>query len=1007
MVLTRSLSFILLFIFCLVSHAQHRFRQITTEDGLIENAVTDVFQDSEGYLWIATQDGLSQYDGYRFTNYNLSSSPLYSLSDNYLWGISEDTLGNLWVCSRNGLSRLNKKTKEVNRFYTNYEGIGNTHNQIMSVHFFKGYMYCSWDLGIYRLPVKEKYDTTDILLTDQVNRVDTVAHLRSGFIEDSIRNQLYCLTYDGLLDIKANQIITSQLYLNDKKVSKFIGGVQGPRGKLWLHSSSNIYYYDPGEDSLQRLDFDFSNVHLYTLAFHNNELWVGTDNGLYVFHENKQLKYHLVKESKGSNALSSNQLTSILADRSGKMWLGSSSTGLSLYDQKDDRFKCLRVKPLTDNYRVNSMVQSGKRLFISTNEGLLMAKLKSEALTLSRFASDQVLSIEPLLEEYNILPSQLEVGLNGDILIGTRNQGLFVLDANLKLIKRTHWPIVFEEFDVVTDILLSSKGQLWVSTENGLYILNSDYDLVKTYRARDKGLKTSYFLTLFEDAEGVIWLGSNAGAIKYLEKEDQFKHYQYVKDDPEHSPAFIFVSGFVDFGDGNLWMATYGGGLSVMNKSTESFKHYDSENGLVNNVCNGLLSDGQNLWINTNKGISKFDVERQTFVNYDQTDGLLFNEFNLNADYQNKQGELFFGSRNGLVVFHPNQIQSSAYHAAVVFTDFWVNYESAMHCVDDDSIELYPEDKAISIHFAALNFSQSTKVRYQFRLKGYSDKWVETTELKATYTSLPHGEYWFEVKACNEDGIWNTVPKVLTIMVHPPFYLEWWFILFASMVLTGLSILTIRYFAQRKIKKQLRALKIEQAVQQEKERISRDLHDNIGSQITYLISSIDREAYLNKADRDAFDKLGDKARSMMTQLRQTIWIIKKEQISLEDFIQKIRDYLTKVLEPTELSSKVDLKGEASKTLKPTIVSHLFRIVQEAVTNTIKHAEAQHLEIRIEAEHKTLKLCIQDDGIGIQNVSLLDGSFGLKNMEDRVLEMKGQWKIEDRKGCYLEIVISYE
>jgi signal transduction histidine kinase/ligand-binding sensor domain-containing protein len=989
--------FILFFLIPLLYYGQHRFSHINIEDGLTENSVTDIFQDSEGFLWFATQDGISQYDGYNFKNYTVSNNETTSLSDNYLWGLTEDSLGFIWACSRNGLNRINKNTRSCTQFLTDTAGL-NEVNQITDVAYFQGSIFVNAGGIVYQIPVKSNYPNRINLFEEKdIIKSDTTVVYAIHINDDEV----YFLQEEGLFNYTKKQL-TSIPNFNEGVSHNFLKTTQ-INNNIWLTNGQHLFTFNTKTKATTSFYYDFNGATIYDLLEAENELWVATDKGVFIFN-GSVLVEHLIKD----NGISSNYTSALGRDKTGKIWIGTSGNGLNIYNPKHNQFKFLSKELLGEDYIVRSAVQTkNNELIVCTSNKLLALELKTQSFTNRSFANNNVKSIHELKIRgiSNIVPSKIIVGFNGDILIGTKGDDIIVLDENLQFKKRVILNKEQRITNVVSDIILTQKNEFWIATYYGVYVLDENYNLSESFLPNTNGLTTNYFLSVFEDTENQIWLGSNKGIYQYISKSKSFKNYPYQKNNLEKSPGFNFVCGFADFGDGYLWMATYGGGLSKMNKEKGTFNHFTTEEGLSNNVCNGLLSDqNNNIWINTNKGISKFNPKTEKFLNYTKSDGLHFNEFNLNSFYKNNSGEFFFGTPIGMVIFNPNDIKATDYYPPIIISAIDVNYKNENQRLLSNQIELYPEDKVITIHFAGLNFSDSPKIKYKYQLKGYDDDWVETNELKANYTSLPDGEFTFLVNVTNQDGVWNETPKEITVIVHPPIYKTWWFVTLSVFVILVLVILIIRYFAQRNIKKRLRELRVQQEIHQEKQRISRDLHDNIGAQITYLISSIDQEAYGAEKEQAVFDQLSDKARNVMTQLRQTIWLISKEAISLSDFAQKVRDYSTRILSAASINSSVQVSGEEFTILTPTIVSHLFRIIQEAQNNIIKHAKASEVKIEVGIQNNALTVTIQDDGIGIGQVEKLDDHFGLKNMKDRITEIQGSFRIENNNGTRITIEV---
>ena len=225
-------------------------------------------------------------------------------------------------------------------------------------------------------------------------------------------------------------------------------------------------------------------------------------------------------------------------------------------------------------------------------------------------------------------------------------------------------------------------------------------------------------------------------------------------------------------------------------------------------------------------------------------------------------------------------------------------------------------------------------------------------------------------------------------VVHPPYYKTWWFLLICLSALLLILVLVIRHFSQLKIKKRLRELRIKEEVHKEKQRISRDLHDTVGAQITYLISSIDHESNIGNVGESTFDVLGDKARSIMTQLRNVLWVLDKEEVSYLDFTRKVSDYANKVLEPAEIRCAMQIDDGVQMKLPPAVVSNLFRVIQEALNNIVKHSKASQVRIKFGIESEKLEITISDNGIGLTSEAEKSGHYGIKNMMGRISDING-------------------
>lgn len=979
---------------------QYRFSYLDIDDGLIENSVNDIFQDSEGYLWFATQDGISRYDGYTFKNYTFFGEDEKSLSDNFLWGIQEDSLGFIWACSRNGLNRIDKKTGNCTRFFRNPNSGILGGNQTTSQQIYGKKNYVIFSDKLYQIDISNSYKNTDITLNKN-RRVDNIKEVLFGFVKDDFGDRLYGISEKGLINIQDTSRIEFPKGTKPQK-RNFYSNAQDSKGTLWITNTTELFFLTMGSDKLEKWEYDFDNASIGDITFSADEMWIATTKGLVVFKDGKFHK-RVVKGIKDQQGLSSSYCSSLSLDRTGKMWIGTAGNGINIYDPKKDQFKFLGSTFFGNDYIVRGIAEDKKdRLFISTDVGLFYSEyVKKDLLTAFQFIGDALSSPRSVQPDL-LLGKTTKIGIapNNDIIVGTTGLDLIILDQNLQLKKEVLLNKEHQKTNVVSDVLITNNS-IWVASYWGVYQLDFNYEVINDYRPdNESGLQTNYFLKVSEDADNRIWVGSNRG-ISYLDtNENKFINLNYNPKDLSQSPGFNFISGFVDLGDGNLWISTYGGGVSKFDKKQKVFTHFILENGLPNNVCNGILADSeQNLWISTNRGISKLNTTNETITNYYTEDGLHSKEFNLNANYKNDHDELFFGTSKGVVCFNPKDIIEDEYIPQIAITGLDINYKSELERLKNNSlIDLYPEDKTITIHFAGFNYSSSSNVSYKYQLEGYHEDWIveKKGNLHTTYTNLSAGEYTFKVMCSNTSGIFSGRPKEFKIRVHPPFYKTGWFITLVIIVSIAIVVLSVRFFYQQKLKKEYRALEIKQKIQDEKERISRELHDNIGAQMTYLISSIDYEGYKAK-DQSKFDELGDKARNVMTMLRQTIWIMNKEEILGQELKQKIQDYLMKMFGPLPIQSHTEYECDQEVKIPPTMVNNLFRIVQETVNNTIKHSQASTFTLLLKIEKDYIYIVANDDGKGIGEIADLNDHFGLRNMHTRARELGGTMVIKSGRG----------
>jgi signal transduction histidine kinase len=345
-----------------------------------------------------------------------------------------------------------------------------------------------------------------------------------------------------------------------------------------------------------------------------------------------------------------------------------------------------------------------------------------------------------------------------------------------------------------------------------------------------------------------------------------------------------------------------------------------------------------------------------------------------------------------------------------LITSIKVNYEEVEIT---DTLRLEYDDRTVTFEFASPDFRNQDKIQYAFQLEGYDNEWhnVLASSRTASFTNLPFGSYSFKVRVRVGNADWQKTFLSIPVQAIPPFWLKPWFILLEVMAGIGLIVLIVRYYSQRKLRQQLREAETQKKIHVEKERISRDLHDNVGSHLTYIITSLDNMSYkIEKGEKnvppDKISSLSDFSRSTMQQLRETIWAINKEHITLTELKEKIGEYSSRMASANNMSFHIGLTFTANRSIKPSHAINIYRVVQEAVNNSVKHSEAKSILISIqEEENGKIALQVKDNGKGMNATDASSGGYGLKNMQDRVKDMQGEILIDsDENGTKINFII---
>lgn len=787
-----------------------RFGRISVEKGLSQATVYYSFQDSKGFLWFGTEDGLNKYDGYSFDIYKYDPTDSRTISNNIIRFIFEDSKQTLWIGTDNGLNIYNNQNGSFQRF------------------------------------INISTDPASI----SNNLVSSIAEDKKGTIWIGTANGLNA--YDpatGKFKVyKSNPASPNSLGSN--VISSLISD---KNGNLWIGTASNgVTFYDVRTGTFTRMEHSSDPGSLS-----ENEvttLFCGADNSIYVGTANGGL--NILRKGSGKftrlsadNGLSSNSIFGINEDQQGNLWIGTLGGGLNVVDRSGNikvyRRDAINMESLSSNKIWSIFVDKAQTIWISTSNGISF---------------------------YNKTIAKFLTYRSGETADGSSNNSVFaicedrqgyawtgILGGGLNVFSRSENRFVNERFPSLNNpqvrfanifsIAEDNDGTLWLGTMDGLLNFNKSSGAVKEFKSSKGGLSNNYVRCLYLDKNNVLWIGTNGGGLNaYNKTTGKFTYYR--AGNPANSISSDVIMDIVEDADGTLWIATYGGGICAFNRNSGSFTsyknegsnpntistnfvhnifidkdqklwigtyggglnvfdknkltftHYTERDGLPNNIINGILADNSNnIWASTNNGVCKLNISNgQTSITsntrtYNVQDGLQ-NKFNENSLYKGNGGWLYFGGNNGLNCFHPDSIKDNLVVPPIVITRFYL-FEKPTRMdtliTSNKKLDLNYRQNTFSFDFAALNYLFPDKNRYAYKMEGLNDEWIYSGSRRyAAYTNLDPGKYVFRVKACNNDGVWNEEGIAVDITITPPIWKRWWFIGLSAIAVTALVFLYIR-----------------------------------------------------------------------------------------------------------------------------------------------------------------------------------------------------------------------
>jgi len=773
-----------------------RFDRISIEQGMSQSSVRVILQDSRGFMWFGTEDGLNRYDGYNFKTFKPDPDVSTSLSDRWITSIVEDRDGYLWIGTRQGgLNLYDPRTEVFTHFFHNEQAS----TSLMDNHINTLYLDKDNNLWVGTIKGLDLFHPTN----------NTFEHYNSQQQKSTSGNNITAIYQDhqghmwvgtstrGLNRLyPRNHIFVAYQYnpdnTNSISHSHVTAIAEDKDGILWVGTRNGLNRFEP--DTNQFDHFLHSESDPTSIADNminalyldsTGNLWVGTTSGLDRLGTRGEGFIHHRNDPTFSKSLSYDYLISIYEDRGGVLWFGTYGGGVNKYDRQRDNFTYYRHDPKNPN------TLSGNFIFPIYVDAKGYAWIGTSDSGLNRFnwATNEVIRYQHDPHNSNSLGSNkllsLTQDLDGTLWIGTMD-GLDRLDTKTYFFRHyqrnTSEPNSLSA-NIVYAVYVDKQNTLWVGTLNGLDRFDRQTGSFTHYRTEmnnPNSLSGDGVNTIFEDSEGNLWIGTiESGLNKLDSRTGRIVRYRFDSKDKQSLSNDSIQSIYQDH-KGRIWIGTGGGGLNLYHPETDSFTYYLEKDGLPNGVVYGILEDNQgNLWMSTNFGISRFNPETETFRNFDQADGLQSNEFNSAAYAKGKSGEFYFGGINGLTVFYPSSITDNSYVPPIVLTsltqdDQPIPQNSSVETTQN--IVLNWPQNLFEFEFAALGYNQPGKNRYAYMLEGFDSNWhfIETKR-NGRYTNLPGGDYTLLLKATNNDGVWTKSAARIHVKVIPPFWQTTWF----------------------------------------------------------------------------------------------------------------------------------------------------------------------------------------------------------------------------------------
>lgn len=1079
------------------------FEHIDKINGLSNNSVTCILQDSKGFMWFGTKDGLNKYDGYKFTIFKHDDNDKNSIRHNVILAIYEDSSNNIWIGTRDKFTKskikgsLNKYTHETEKFVT----FVNNHSDPTSLS--SGFVsaICEDDFGNLiigtssglskYLKNENKFISITINENDKTglsNRINVIKKIRN---EKS--SEYWVGTDNGLIrldeKLKTVSIYTQNfqnpfglsmrdiLAINNSNNGNLLIGTNGgglnvldintKKFKRYMNNSSNKNSLS--ENRVNSVYMDKSNT-----------LWIGTFKGLNKFSSDKGRIYKYQHNRSIPYSISSDRITYIYEDKSGIIWVGTNDGGINKINKQNNQFTHYTHNK-TNRFSIISNVISS--IYQDNNGSIWIATIKG----LEKFDTKKERFVH-VYPKKGIRGNKIWTfgeDITGNLWLGSFGNGLKRLNVKTNQIK--HYKNIPNNPNSLVNnyvrvIYRDKKNIFWIGTHGGLNKFDPSKELFVQYKHSDKNdqsLSNNKVIAIKEtvfNGKSELWIGTQMGGLNRFDPEtEQFEHFVH---EPDNINSLSNKNVWEIYEDkfGLLWISTLGG-LNRFQREKNNFKRYQFDSDTIANDINKVFFEdaSDNLWIGNNNGVYKYDRELDRFISYTEKldlpyiriDAILQDnlgnlwlsgersliKFNPISEKQNiyklpynlgnyikvnnlflktYSGSFLIGGQNGLMYFNPEDIQDNKTIPNIAITDFQIFNKSVKiknneivanddviyldkHISETEEIKIPYDKDVFSIEFSALDFRDPDKNKYAYKLEGVDPDWVYTDASRrfATYNQLNPGEYTFHVKGTNNDGIWNEKSKTLKIVITPLWWQTIWFRFFAIVLIFGVVVYIfynrIHALKRKQLQQEEFSKQLIDSQESERKRIASALHDSHGQNLLVISNEVQYFVNEHKNYEEDLKPVTKIVQESIDEIRTISYDLHPHQLDKLGLVKTIKSMINKVSASSDIKFNLHIDN-VDDIFDKKIEINIYRILQEATNNIIKHSNASTVSLKIGKELNHIFIEIADNGKGFNKKEILHASsgLGLSGMQERVKIIKGKFKIESEfgKGVIIKIAIPF-
>jgi len=1014
---------LLLFVQNAFAQQQYFFTNYTVDDGLSNNSVVRIIKDRDGYIWAGTYAGLNRFNGYDFTVYKSLAVDSTTLSSNQVNNFLVDETGSLWIGTGQGICIYNKGKNNFTRIPV-ITANGERSFYFETFQLFEDSKKNIWATVAYYNLVRfnPKRNCFEEILADQPvfkkNGAGSIIEDRDGtFWVMSFRELVHYYPADRSYKIFENKFPDGEPF---QGIHLFPDS--SDFDYLYIASwGSGLVQFDKRKETFTSYKFEKSiSKNLYNIVFRVHQqspgkLWLGTNAGIAVFNTEKNIYEGFVRDSVNDKTVVNTQINDIYTDDEGITWIGTVG-GLS------------NIHPAKQNFVNDPMwLKDPHRKFYPVQK--YYYELAEDKFYGIRFYSNRALVIyERKLNrqtEYNIPgadelraePFSVLKDKNGLIWIGT-TKGIYTFDEKEKrfslfeIEKQLHIP---DRGVYINTGMKDSDGNLWFSVySKGIMMIDPGTKIITAYFHDDKNKNSFPLFATIAIAEG------KGKSIYACDEKRGLAKLDRVKNTTEHLNAenkkYASLKDATDMGvdkQNRIWVTTKNNGLVCIDDGSNIVTFIKDDFGnIIDEQSSIAIDDSGKIWLAASNGIYRFDPGARSFMQYTIQDGFPVRVLGSQLCRMDN-GKISFLVTNGIFCFDPVKIFKAEKPLNVHFTSFAVNgrISPQSNFIDHvDTIRLNHLENNLTFEFAAINFTDPSSTLYSYMLEGVDNNWSVPARTKTVnFSNLSPGDFRLRIKAGSIPIAIGTPEKKIFIQIIPAWWQTTLFKWSILLLIVVISVFVIRFFISMRFKEKIAQLERQREIEQVRMRISRDIHDEIGSGLT-KIKLMSRNLSRTKEEsmmKETSTKISSASDELIKNLGEIVWTINPANDTLENIFAFIRNYVSKLFEEnTDIKLKIDFTepGKIPQEIKinPEIKRNLLLILKESLTNIFKHSQATEVNISLHADKSGIEMKVHDNGSGTQNENQTGFGNGIQNMRKRAESVHGQFAFESSPGTGTKI-----